>query len=52
MFHDDMWISSSPNEHIVSVHFTRQMELSLITEDDALYETISLYLHLHEVTKL
>jgi hypothetical protein len=41
MFYDDMWISTSPNAHVVSVHCTWQMEHSLITEHDALYMWIS-----------
>ena len=50
MFHDAMWINSSPNAHVVSVHFIWQVERSLITEYNVLYEIVSL--HLHEVTKL
>jgi hypothetical protein len=50
MFYNYMWISSFLNAHVVSVHFTWQVERSLITEHDALYETVSV--DLHEVTKL
>jgi hypothetical protein len=46
-----MWLFSSPDTDIVSVHFATDMECGFIAEDWSFYRTIFLHFQLHLLTE-